>query len=106
MLATVAENDCHGMIVVESEKTNVAFVSIDTTGVISDESNKHVEVDQVYKERSILKAVMERCAIKERFQYKTTRSNSSRYCASQIVSFKLYKCFYCIVQTKFVYYMN
>ena len=78
VLATVAENDCHDMIVVEPEDTNVAFLSIDITWVISDESNKHVEVDQVYKERSILKAVMERCAIKERFQYKTTRSNSIR----------------------------
>uniref|UniRef100_A0A3Q7EG86 Uncharacterized protein n=1 Tax=Solanum lycopersicum TaxID=4081 RepID=A0A3Q7EG86_SOLLC len=78
VLATVAENDCHGMIVVEPEDTNVAFVSIDTTWVISDESNKHVEVDQVYKDKSILKAVMERYAIKERFQYKTTRSNSIR----------------------------
>ncbi|XP_015068843.1 uncharacterized protein LOC107013445 [Solanum pennellii] len=79
VFATVAENDSHGMIVVESEETNVAFVSIDTTGVISDESNKHVEVDQVYRDRSILKAVMERYAIKERFQYKTARSNSISY---------------------------
>ena len=83
MLATVGENDCHDMIVIEPEDTNVAFVSIDTTWVISDESNKHVEVDQVYKDKSILKAVMERYAIKERFQYKTTRSNSIRYCDSQ-----------------------
>ena len=87
VLATVAENDCHDMIVVEPEDTNVAFVSIDTTWVISDESNKHVEVDQVYKDKSILKAVMERYAIKERFQYKTTRSNSIRYCDSQNIDF-------------------
>nr|XP_004239514.1 uncharacterized protein LOC101264628 [Solanum lycopersicum] len=79
VLATVGENDCPDMIVVEPEDTNVAFVSIDTTWVISDESNKHVKVDQVYKEKSILKAVMERYAIKERFQYKTTRSNSTSY---------------------------
>ena len=78
VLATVGENDCHDMIVVEPEDTNVVFVSIDTSWVISDESNKHVEVDQVYKDKSILKAVMERYAIKERFQYKTTRSNSIR----------------------------
>ena len=45
VLAIVAENDSHCMIVAELEETNVAFVSIDTTGVISDESNKHVEVD-------------------------------------------------------------
>ena len=78
VLATVAENDCHDMIVVEPEDINVAFLSIDTTWVISDESNKHVEVDQVYKDKSILKAVMERYAIEERFQYKTARSNSIR----------------------------
>ena len=29
LLATVAENDCHDMIVVEPEHTNVAFVTID-----------------------------------------------------------------------------
>ncbi|XP_015077475.1 uncharacterized protein LOC107021343 [Solanum pennellii] len=78
VLATVAENNSHGMIVAESEETNVAFVSLDVTGVISDESNKHVEVDQVYRDRSILKAVMERYAIEERFQYRTARSNSIR----------------------------
>ena len=78
VLETVVENDSHGMIVVESEQTNVAFVSIDTTGVILDESNKHLEVDKVYKDRSILKANMERCAIKGRFQHKTARSNSIR----------------------------
>ena len=56
VLAIVAENDCHDMIVVEPEDTNVAFVSIDTTGVISNESNKHVEVDQVYKDKLIFES--------------------------------------------------
>ncbi|KAG5614839.1 hypothetical protein H5410_014663 [Solanum commersonii] len=46
VLATVAENGSQSMIVAELEETNVAFVSMDTTGVISDASNKHVEVDQ------------------------------------------------------------
>ncbi|KAH0727831.1 hypothetical protein KY284_003696 [Solanum tuberosum] len=46
VLATVAENGSQSMIVAELEETNVAFVLMDTTGVISDASNKHVEVDQ------------------------------------------------------------
>ena len=76
MLAIAAENGSHCMTVAELEKTNVAFVSMDTTGVILDTSNKHVEVDQVYKDKSMFKAVMEKYAIAKRFQYKTTRSNS------------------------------
>jgi len=51
---------------------------MDTTGVISDASNKHVEVDQVYKDTSILKAVMEKYMIAKRFQYRTAMSNLIR----------------------------
>ncbi|XP_015064756.1 uncharacterized protein LOC107009975 [Solanum pennellii] len=66
VLAIAAENGSHCMTVAELEETNVAFVSMDTTGVISDTSKKHVEVDQVYKDKSILKAVMRKYAIAKR----------------------------------------
>ncbi|KAH0684710.1 hypothetical protein KY290_021617 [Solanum tuberosum] len=54
--------------------SNQEQVSCD--GVISDPSNKFVEVDQVYKDKATLKSVMEKYAIAKRFQYRTVRSNA------------------------------
>lgn len=60
------------------EEKDVAFVSTAINEVIPDASNKHVEVDQVYKDTSILKAVMEKYMIAKRFQYRTAMSNLIR----------------------------
>ncbi|KAG5598404.1 hypothetical protein H5410_029774 [Solanum commersonii] len=45
-------------------------------GVISDPCNKYVEIDHVYKNKATLKSVMENYAIKNKFQYRTVRSNA------------------------------
>ncbi|KAK6793745.1 hypothetical protein RDI58_007198 [Solanum bulbocastanum] len=48
VLAPIIGNISQNMTVVELEEANVAFVSVDTHRVISNASNKHVEVDKVY----------------------------------------------------------
>lgn len=48
-------------------------------GVISDLVHKYVEVDQVYKDKAILKSFMEQYVIANRLQFKTDRSNAIKY---------------------------
>ena len=46
--------------------------------VISYTCNKYVKIDKVYKNKVTLKFVMKNYAIKNRFQYRTVRSNGIR----------------------------
>ena len=52
--------------------------SVSCYGVILDPYDMQVDIDQVYKNKAILKSVIEKYAIEKRLQYKIVRSNAIR----------------------------
>ena len=58
---------------------DVAVFEKDTNLIIEEKNQKEVVVDQVYKDKNTLKAVMANYAISHRFNFRTERSNAIRY---------------------------
>ncbi|XP_060217303.1 uncharacterized protein LOC132644715 [Lycium barbarum] len=78
----LASSSCGNAVVVFENDTNL---------VISDKNQKEVVVDQVYKDKDTLKAVMANYAISNRFNFRAERSNAISYtlvCVSEECDWK------------------
>lgn len=72
------EFEMNELIIVEVIEPLNTFEAFWSNVVISNPYHKHVEVDQVYKDKTTLKVIMEQYTINHRFQFKTKRSNVVR----------------------------